>query len=985
MEELNKESNLKQKNTRLMSNNDLPGLKNRFSNETGCLIQRAGEISNFYGYEKYKSIIYPEHIFLSLLLYDESLPCEILTNQCTNIPKRKNGKSLKIKIAVKKLRPYLTNPSKKTFFSRFFKKDYTKKVRLLDINKKKSLDLKGLVFSPETIDFITIAKHEATNLGHKDIEPLHLILALSNDSILKQTRIASKAQSVGWGTLWRKNFNPAYLFINRPGLLKLLRKPRRRFMKNTRISKNSWAINLDQSDTWFEKYEAWMDEYDLWNGTTNSVSAFFDVFSPPKKKVETSLDYKISYIEEMFKCLGIEPLKLRQYILKKLVTLSKEVKLNLKKDKFPVLKKYAVDLTQKAVDGQLDPVVGRTNEINRMTEILCRRRKSNPILLGDPGVGKTAIVEGLAQLITDGNVPPSLRNKRIMSLDLSRLVAGAKFRGQFESRLENIIKEVRESKSIVLMIDEIHALVGAGAAGEGSAMDAANILKPVLARGELQCIGATTIDEYKQRIEKDPALVRRFQPIGLSEPSVTDAIEILQRICPVYEDYHGVVFSDDAVKAAVEYADKYIQDRFLPDKAIDLMDEAGSMCRLKSYIFSSHEIISLKKKLDIATNSLRQAIRNQNFDEAARLKTSTLLIQSKINSCVDELGIPQPFKVTEQSIAEVVAVSTGIPVNKLTENESEKLLKMEEVLHSRVIGQSKAVGSISCAVRRSRVGLKDPTRPDASFMFCGPTGVGKSELAKALAEHYYGSEEAMIRIDMSEYMEKHTVAKLIGAPPGYVGYDEGGQLTEAVRSKPYSLILLDEVEKAHPDTFNILLQVLEDGRLTDSRGRVVDFKNTLLIMTSNVGASAIEAANARRELDYLDGEVNSFYNHVSGLVQDELKLSFKPEFINRLDEVIVFSFLTKSEVSQIAELYIKNVSDRLSKDGFNLETTKRWRAFLLEEGYNPSMGARPLRRAITNHLENPVSEAILLRTVKPGEVIIVDHIKGNVKVIPKNN
>jgi ATP-dependent Clp protease ATP-binding subunit ClpC len=1304
--------------------NGIVGLGVLFSKETGCLLQKAQQIADFYGYTTpYKSTIYPEHIFLSILLYEEDLLREIMSNQCTAIPKKKDGKGLKIKVAVKKLRPYFRN-SNKLFLSKFrIKKDYTKRIRSVDINKQTSINLKNLVLSPEALDFIRFAELEARTLKSTRICPHHILLALTSDSftpsqnyhlknskliktipsrkkwwrtkrlletvrkvyslvqkksrfdllqkgnvkkdnvsriiirlfqkfkpinnyiamcafihlfrsygvlsremllflggqvmfrqtsrtlvniselapfIIKQKLVSFKKRSrkktpgvvknplqrlsefyrLGnivhlshlhgkrspqmilflrnqfiWQTILlviiklklilkrnekkilktedrapyicrsifnsnniRKLYNlyknrrirkiinrglqayrtsrilkglyllgtrgpanpevhqyaaeqlawlvagrvlsmvvgglddidPEKIIVSvkktikvalmllknvmktvtgtkvvmlatqsnswdpiinffiftlimqnkktsqwrttRKFRLQLLRLKRLRSTKIiTRIRKASLTNTKDllnklvvENDTWIKESESWINEYELWNNEDIAKAIpteNLDVNSVSTSNDQTSKKY---YIEEIFDCLGIKAVKLRQSILKKLVVSPGNVKLGLKKDKVSILKKYAVDLTQKALDGQLDPVIGRTTEINRITEILCRRRKSNPILLGDPGVGKTAVVEGLAQLITDGNVPPALKNKRIMSLDLSRLVAGAKFRGQFESRLENIIQEVRESKSIILMIDEIHALVGAGSA-DGSAMDAANILKPALARGEFQCIGATTNDEYKQRIEKDPALVRRFQPVGLAEPSVIDAIEIIQRICPVYEDYHGVAFSDDAVKAAVEYADKYIKDRFLPDKAIDLIDEAGAMCRLKSYTFSSPEIISLKKELDIVEKSLRQSIRDQNFEEAIQLKTSILFIQSKINRYVNDLGIPQPFTVTEQNIAEVIATSTGIPVSKLTENESEKLLKIEEVLHSRVIGQSKAVESISCAVRRSRVGLKDPTRPDASFMFCGPTGVGKSELAKALAEHYYGSEEAMIRIDMSEYMEKHTVAKLIGAPPGYVGYEEGGQLTEAVRAKPYSLILLDEVEKAHPDTFNILLQVLEDGRLTDAQGRLVDFKNTLLIMTSNVGASAIEAANARREFDYLDGETDSFYNHVSALVQDELKLSFKPEFINRLDEVIVFSPLTKDEVSQIAKLYIKNVSDRLFNEGFNLETTKRWRDFLLEEGYNPSMGARPLRRAITNHLENPVSEAILLRIVKPGETIVVDRANGKVQVSPKNS
>ena len=654
--------------------------------------------------------------------------------------------------------------------------------------------------------------------------------------------------------------------------------------------------------------------------------------------------------------------------------------------KTPTLDEFGANLTQMAVDGKLDPVVGRQKEIERVIQILGRRTKNNPVLIGEPGVGKTAIAEGLAQRIANDDIPDILEDKRVVTLDIGLLVAGTKYRGEFEERLKKIMDEIRSAGNVILVIDEVHTLIGAGAA-EG-AIDAANILKPALARGELQCIGATTLDEYRKHIERDAALERRFQPVMVGEPSVDETIEILRGLRERYEQHHKLKISDAALEAAAKLSDRYISDRFLPDKAIDLVDEAGSRVRLMN-----SQLPPAAKELD---RELRQvlkdkddAVRSQNFDRAGELRDREMEIKTEIRSIAQtkrttsDSGEEVSPIVDEEDIAHIVASWTGVPVNKLTESESEKLLHMEDTLHTRLIGQDEAVRAVSRAIRRARVGLKNPNRPIASFIFSGPTGVGKTELTKALATYFFGSEDSMIRLDMSEFMERHTVSKLIGSPPGYVGYNEGGQLTEAVRRKPYTVVLFDEIEKAHPDVFNMLLQILEDGRLTDAKGRTVDFKNTLLIMTSNIGSKVIEKGGGGIGFEFSNEDVvESQYNRIRSLVNEELKNYFRPEFLNRLDEIIVFRQLVKEEVKQIADIMLSDIFKRLTEQGITLEVTERFKDRLVDEGFNPSYGARPLRRAIMRLLEDSLAEEILTARIKDGDVAIMDvDDSGQVKVL----
>ncbi|EDX85005.1 ATPase, AAA family [Synechococcus sp. PCC 7335] len=644
--------------------------------------------------------------------------------------------------------------------------------------------------------------------------------------------------------------------------------------------------------------------------------------------------------------------------------------------KTPTLDEFGANLTQMAADGKLDPVVGRQKEIERVIQILGRRTKNNPVLIGEPGVGKTAIAEGLAQRIGNNDIPDILEDKRVVTLDIGLLVAGTKYRGEFEERLKKIMEEIRAAANVILVIDEVHTLIGAGAA-EG-AIDAANILKPALARGELQCIGATTLDEYRKHIERDAALERRFQPVMVGEPSVDETIEILHGLRDRYEQHHKLKILDDALDAAAKLSDRYISDRYLPDKAIDLIDEAGSRVRLLN-----SQLPPAAKELD---KELRQvlkdkdnAVRSQDFDKAGELRDREMEIKTEIRTIAqtkkaedaEDAKADSP-KVTEEDIAHIVASWTGVPVNKLTESESEKLLHMEDVLHQRLIGQDEAVRAISRAIRRARVGLKSPNRPIASFVFSGPTGVGKTELAKSLATYFFGAEEAMIRLDMSEFMERHTVSKLIGSPPGYVGYNEGGQLTEAVRRRPYTVVLFDEIEKAHPDVFNMLLQILEDGRLTDAKGRTVDFKNTLLILTSNIGSKVIEKGGGGLGFELEADQAESQYNRIRSLVNEELKQYFRPEFLNRLDEIIVFRQLTKDEVKEISVILLKEVFSRLEEQGITLEVTDKFKDRLVEEGYNPSYGARPLRRAIMRLLEDSLAEEILSGRIQDGDTAVVD-------------
>ncbi|UJB73273.1 ATP-dependent Clp protease ATP-binding subunit (plasmid) [Acaryochloris sp. 'Moss Beach'] len=656
---------------------------------------------------------------------------------------------------------------------------------------------------------------------------------------------------------------------------------------------------------------------------------------------------------------------------------------NLKKT--PILDDVGTDLTQLAIEGNLDPVVGRQKEVQRMIQILSRRRKNNPILIGEPGVGKTALAEGLAQRIINHDVPETLEGKRILTLNVGSLLAGTKYRGEFEERLKAIVEEVRSNGDVILVIDEIHTLVGAGA-GEGG-LDAANILKPSLARGELQCIGATTLDDYRQNIERDPALERRFQPVMVDESSVEETIQILQGLRSCYEQHHQLEISDLALEAAAKLSDRYICDRFLPDKAIDLIDEAGSRVRI-SHSKSSPADKELNQELRQILKDKGTATQKQDYSLAGELRIREVEIQKKIQSA-SQTGfsmstVPISLIVKEDDIAHIVASWTGIPLHKLTESESENLLQIEDILHQRIIGQEEAVKAISRAIRRVRTGLKDPNRPIASFIFSGPTGVGKTELAKVLASSYFGSEAAMIRLDMSEYMEGHTVSKLIGSPPGYVGFNEGGQLTEAVRRKPYTVLLFDEIEKAHPDIFNLLLQVLEDGRLTDAKGRTIDFKNTLLIMTSNIGSKVVQKGGSGLGFEFSADQGAAQYSRMVSIVNEELKQFFRPEFLNRLDEIIVFQQLNKTEVKQIADILLQEVCIRLAEQEITLEVTDLFKERLVDVGYDPEMGARPLRRAITHLLEDCLAEEILTSRVKAGDEIVMDIDEvGQTKVLIK--
>jgi ATP-dependent Clp protease ATP-binding subunit ClpC len=647
------------------------------------------------------------------------------------------------------------------------------------------------------------------------------------------------------------------------------------------------------------------------------------------------------------------------------------------------LDEFGRDLTQLAAKGQLDPMVGRQPELERVVQILGRRTKNNPVLIGEPGVGKTAIAEGLAQRIHDGNVPDLLRDKQVISLDIGTLLSGTRLRGEFEERISQIVEEVRQAGNIILVIDEIHTLVGAGAT-EGS-LDAANMLKPALARGEFQVLGATTLDEYRKYIERDAALERRFQPVTVGEPTVEETIAILYGLRDRYEQHHRVTITDEAVEAAAKLSHRYIADRFLPDKAIDLIDEAGSLVRLRQ---SHHSPVrSLKQELRQVARDKQAAVEAQDFEQAGKLRDRELELEAQIKAAqvapsdATVTADAHLSAVTAEDIAHIVSEWTSIPVTKLTESTSALLLHLEDALHDRVIGQEVAVSAVARAIRRARVGLKNPERPIASLIFAGPTGVGKTELTKALAATVFGSEDAMIRLDMSEYMEAHTVSKLIGSPPGYVGYDEGGQLTEAVRRKPYTVILLDEIEKAHPDVFNMLLQLLEDGRLTDAKGRTVSFKNTLLIMTSNIGSKLIEKGGGGLGFELADDRANTQYQHIRTRVQDEMKHYFRPELLNRIDEIIVFQPLTRDEIKQIANLLLKDVDDRLSEQAIRIEVTEAFKERLIQEGYNPSYGARPLRRAIARLLEDNLAEAILAGQVSTGDTAIVDiNDDGDVQI-----
>jgi ATP-dependent Clp protease ATP-binding subunit ClpC len=636
-----------------------------------------------------------------------------------------------------------------------------------------------------------------------------------------------------------------------------------------------------------------------------------------------------------------------------------------------LLDQFGRNLTKLAAEGKLDPCVGRETEIERIMQILSRRTKNNPVLIGEPGVGKTAVVEGLAQRITNSDVPELLKNKQIYTLDLAALVAGSKYRGEFEERLKKVMKEITQRGDIILFIDELHNLVGAGAA-EG-AIDAASILKPALARGELQTIGATTLDEYRKYLERDSALERRFQQIRVEQPTIDQSVEILKGLRDRYEQHHKVQITDDALRAAAELADRYISDRFLPDKAIDLIDEAASRMRIKS-MTSPPANRELEDEIETTRREKETAIEAQEFEKAAALRDKERKLTNKKRELEEEWEAGESGDrpaIGEEEIAEIVSMWTGIPVFKLTEAETQKLMRMEEELHKRVIGQHPAIEVISKAIRRSRAGLKDPKRPTGSFIFLGPSGVGKTELARTLAEFLFGDEDAMVRIDMSEYMEKHAVSRLVGSPPGYIGYDEGGQLTEAVRRKPYCVLLLDEIEKAHPDVFNILLQILEDGRLTDAQGRTVDFRHAIVIMTSNIGAAEI-ARNTPLGFAVSDDETGITYDDMKNRIMGELKKVFRPEFLNRIDDVIVFHKLGKDEIKQIVELLLLRIRETMAERELQLELTDTAKEMLVDKGWDPAMGARPLRRAIQRYIEDPLADFVLREKLVPGATVVVN-------------
>ncbi|KUO49930.1 MAG: ATP-dependent Clp protease ATP-binding subunit ClpC [Desulfitibacter sp. BRH_c19] len=645
--------------------------------------------------------------------------------------------------------------------------------------------------------------------------------------------------------------------------------------------------------------------------------------------------------------------------------------------KTATLDQYGRDLTQLAKEDKLDPIIGRSKEIERIIQILSRRTKNNPILIGEPGVGKTAIAEGLAQKITSGETPELLKGKRVITLDLSGMVAGSKYRGEFEERLKKVMQEIRDSGNVILFIDELHTLIGAGAA-EG-AIDAANILKPALARGELQCVGATTLDEYQKYIERDAALERRFQPVKVNEPSKEEAVLILVGLRDKYEAHHKTKITDEAIEAAVKLSDRYITERFLPDKAIDLIDEAASKVHLASYM-APPEMKEFENKLEFIQQEKQEAVNGQDFEKAANLRDQEKQIKEKLEEMSTQWIAKKgkdTMEVTGEDIAQIVSSWTGVPVANLKQEETDRLLKLEEILHERVIGQDEAVKAVARAVRRARAGLKDPKRPIGSFIFLGPTGVGKTELARALAESLFGDKASLVRLDMSEYMEKHTVSRLIGAPPGYVGYDEGGQLTEAVRRKPYSVVLLDEIEKAHPEVFNILLQVLEDGRLTDAKGRVVDFRNSVLIMTSNVGADLI-----RKEatMGFAVQSDESNYEKMKSRIMEDLKRTFRPEFLNRIDETIVFHSLKMEHILQIVDLMLEELNERLKEKGFLVEASEEGKKKIAEEGFDEKFGARPLRRAILRLVEDNLSEGLLEGKYQPGDKVFIKVVDDKLEL-----
>ncbi|MEN9406626.1 MAG: hypothetical protein RLZ12_910 [Bacillota bacterium] len=801
-------------------------------------------------------------------------------------------------------------------------------------------------FTERAQKVLTVAQDEAVRLGHSNIGTEHILLGL----LLEKEGIAAKAL-VLLGVGLDKIRNEIEQLIGRgdKGATEVAYTPR---------AKKVIELSMDEARKLGHTYV----------GTEHILLGLIREGEGVAARVLSNLDISLSKVrQQVMQLLGAsEPLSPMSNSFSNTTAT-------------PNLDSLARDLTKLAKEGKLDPVIGRSKEIQRVIQVLSRRTKNNPVLIGEPGVGKTAIAEGLAQRIVDNDIPETLRSKKVLTLDIGAVVAGTKYRGEFEDRFKKIMSEIKQAGYVILFIDELHTLIGAG--GAEGAIDASNILKPALARGDIQCVGATTLDEYRKYIERDAALERRFQPIKVEEPSVEEAVLILEGLRDRYEAHHRVKISDNAIKQAVYLADRYISDRFLPDKAIDLVDEAASKVRLSAYVVPP-QIKDLERQVEILKKEKDAAVQSQEFEKAASFRDKEQKgreelseqrknwreAQGKVKSMVDEADI-----------AEVVSGWTGVPVTQLTASESERLLKLESVLHERVIGQDEAVKSVAKAIRRARSGLKDPKRPIGSFIFLGPTGVGKTELAKALAEAVFGTEEAMIRVDMSEYMEKHSTSRLVGSPPGYVGYEDGGQLTEKVRRKPYSVILFDEVEKAHTEVFNILLQVLEDGRLTDAKGRVVDFRNTIIIMTSNIGVSRL---GKPVHMGFDTGHLNQDgYEQMKQGILVELKKSFKPEFVNRIDDVIVFHTLKEDHLELIVTLLADSLQDRLKRQGINFTLTNEAKSYLVKEGYDVAYGARPLRRVLQKYIEDKLSEELLSGRITPGDEVVIDNKNGQLLVI----
>lgn len=825
-------------------------------------------------------------------------------------------------------------------------------------------------FSPQVKEIISYSREEALRLGNDFIGTEHLLLGLIREGDNTAIKIL-KGFNIDIGEL-RKEIELAIKDKTGKNMANInslpLTKQAEKVIRVTVLEAK--ALKSNQVETEHLMLSILKNKENIATQILNQYDLDYDVFRQELDIVKSN-DPRAEFGEEGEEEFEDE----KRYSQQSRSTTSKSNT----KSKTPVLDNFGRDVTKLAESGQLDPIVGREKEIERVSQILSRRKKNNPILIGEPGVGKTAIVEGLALRIVQRKVSRVLFNKRVISLDLASLVAGTKYRGQFEERMKAIMNELEKNRDVILFIDELHTIVGAG--GASGSLDASNIFKPALARGELQCIGASTLDEYRMYIEKDGALDRRFQKVMVDPPTVEETIQILTNIKSKYEDFHSVTYTDDAIEACVRLSDRYITDRLLPDKAIDVMDEVGARVHLKN-INVPDNILALEKKIEEVKEEKNRVVKSQKFEEAASLRDTEKKLAEELERAKlqwEEESKHKRYPITEEDIAEVINIMTGIPVRKMVEAETEKLRKMSEDMKGMVVGQDEAIAKVVKAIQRNRVGLKDPKKPIGSFIFLGPTGVGKTELARSLAKYLFDSEDSLIRIDMSEYMEKFTVSRLIGAPPGYVGYEEGGQLTEKVRRKPYSVILLDEIEKAHPDIYNILLQVLDDGQLTDGLGRKVDFKNTIIIMTSNIGVRQLKDFGAGVGFATQARLANEEKEH-KAVIEKALKRTFSPEFLNRIDDVVIFNSLTQEDIFKIIDISMKGVLKRVENLGYKLELSEEAKTFLAEKGYDQQFGARPLHRAIQKYLEDPLAEEILNTNVKPGDLLIVELDKDNDKL-----